>query len=169
MRISCCAVSMPRSAAENDPSYKQLIPYIILRTERENQIGCYRRKGSEKRLHDLWSCGIGGHVNPIDTSEMSDTLEDILHQGLMRELNEEITSLPLDKMPVFRGIINEDDTEVGAVHLGLVYTLDVKDPHLIIPGEELDAFTWLTRKDMRSLTLELWAVLALRLLENLQV
>ena len=57
---------LPRSSAEMDPIYKQLIPYALLQTADGLHTGCYRRKGSEKRLHDFWSVGIGGHVNQND-------------------------------------------------------------------------------------------------------
>ncbi|HVJ81830.1 MAG TPA: phosphoesterase, partial [Planctomycetia bacterium] len=57
---------LPRAEAELDPSFKQLVPYAVLRAG--NAVFTYRRgkAGSESRLHDLWSIGIGGHVNPED-------------------------------------------------------------------------------------------------------
>lgn len=57
---------VPRPVAETDPVYKQLIPYVLLQTADGLHTGCYRRRGSEKRLHDFWSVGIGGHVNRRD-------------------------------------------------------------------------------------------------------
>ena len=55
---------VPRSAAEEDTKKKQIIPYIILQTADGGMTAAYNRQGSEKRLHDLWSIGIGGHINP---------------------------------------------------------------------------------------------------------
>jgi hypothetical protein len=59
---------MPRSAAECDPSFKQLIPYVVVKRSDTGTIACYRRRGSEDRLHGLWSVGIGGHVDEGDRS-----------------------------------------------------------------------------------------------------
>ena len=56
---------LPRSAAERDPDFKQLIPYAALR--HRDKVFAYRRGGgAETRLHGRWSIGIGGHVNPAD-------------------------------------------------------------------------------------------------------
>ncbi len=68
--ISTCSNAefnfIDRPMAENDPSFKQIIPYIIIQTADLKKTAIYNRQGSEKRLHDLWSLGIGGHINPID-------------------------------------------------------------------------------------------------------
>ena len=160
------AAWIPRSEAEIDPSYKQLIPYMVMRADKGKWIGCYRRNGTEARLHDFWSCGVGGHVNPADADGSNDRLQDILDRGLLRELEEEIPRRPSDCLPVFYGVINEERTDVGRVHLGLVYAVDVPDPALLGPGKELSGFTWVPAETVRSLNLELWSVLALDLIEN---
>ncbi len=159
------AVWIPRSEAEIDPSYKQLIPYMVLRAAGK-WIGCYRRNGTEARLHDFWSCGVGGHVNPADADGSNARLEDILDRGLLRELEEEIPRRPSDCLPVFYGVINEEKTNVGRVHLGLVYVVDAPDPALLDAGEELSDFTWVSAETVRGLNLELWSVLALDLIES---
>jgi len=158
------AIWIPRSEAERTPSYKQIIPYVILRTKIGNLTACYRRKGSESRLHDLWSCGIGGHVNPVDEGNSQGNLKEILDRGLLRELDEELPSRPFHCRPLFQGIINEEKTEVGTVHFGLVYTIELTDPSQLIPGDELIDFTWKPIEAIRSLKFELWSMLALKLI-----
>ncbi|MFH0727045.1 MAG: phosphoesterase [Pseudomonadota bacterium] len=156
---------MPRFEAEITPLYKQLIPYTVIRADAGNWIGCYRRNGSETRLHDLWSCGVGGHVNPIDAEATRGHLKEIVDRGLDRELTEEIPRRPAGGCrPVFRGIINEEKTRVGTVHFGLVYTVAVTDPELLTAGKELNGFTWISAQTVRQLNLELWSLLSLDLI-----
>jgi predicted NUDIX family phosphoesterase len=106
-----------RSLAEQDPSYKQLIPYVLLK--QEGNYYSYRRakSGGEKRLHGRLSLGIGGHINQDD--------KDLAH-GIARELDEEIT-LPLGQSVQLRleGFLNDDSNSVGQVHLGVVYILEL--------------------------------------------
>lgn len=112
----------PRSMMEQDPSFKQIIPYVILR--HGNQLFHYRRgKGAgEKRLHALRSIGIGGHINPIDQAS-----GDPYRQGMLRELEEEVR---IDARWSERciGLINDDTMPVGQVHLGVVHILDLEAP-----------------------------------------
>ena len=77
---------IPRPEAENDPSYKQIIPYITLC--RNDEVFCTRRtnKGGETRLHGRLSLGIGGHINTLDDMDSGD----IFRRGLQRELEEEV-------------------------------------------------------------------------------
>lgn len=156
---------MPRADAEVTPLHKQLIPYMVIRTDDGGRIGCYRRSGSETRLHDLWSCGVGGHINPVDGAATDGNLKEIVDKGLIRELSEEIPRRPPDCRPVFRGIVNEEKTRVGAVHFGLVYTVDVTAPELLTAGKELEGFTWVPTQSVRHLNLELWSLLSLDLIE----
>jgi len=108
----------PRSALEDDPAWKQVIPYPILRDRRRWFLMRRTRAGSDVRLHDRYSIGVGGHVNPGDGG-----LDGDLSGALRREWTEE---LDVDFLPSFRfiGLLNDDTTAVGAVHLGLVYEGD---------------------------------------------
>lgn len=121
-----------RSEAELDPHYKQLIPYVVLR--HGNTFFRYRRdKGGEKRLQALRSLGLGGHVNPIDADSGSPLGKHTYERGLRRELEEEVriaTNFELTPL----GLINDDQTEVGRVHLGIVHLADLAEPH-VIPRE----------------------------------
>ena len=104
----------PRPAMEADPSFKQLIPYLVLRDGERYFLMRRTKAGADARLHDRWSIGVGGHLNPGD--------HDLLG-GLRREWREELEA---DFEPDFRPVamLNDDTTEVGAVHLGVVYLAD---------------------------------------------
>jgi predicted NUDIX family phosphoesterase len=104
----------PRPAMEADPGFKQVIPYLVLRDGDRYFLMRRTRAGGDVRLHDRWSIGVGGHLNPGD--------ED-LDGGLRREWSEELVA---DFVPDFRfiGLLNDDTTPVGQVHLGAVFVAD---------------------------------------------
>ena len=104
----------PRPAMEADPSFKQVIPYLVLRDGERWFLMRRTRGGADARLHERWSIGVGGHLNPGDLD---------LAGGLRREWREELVA---DFVPSFRplGLLNDDETDVGAVHLGVVYVAD---------------------------------------------
>ncbi len=155
-----------RPEAEKDPSYQQIIPYIVLQTKGFEKTAIYNRQGSEKRLHDLWSIGIGGHINPVDRETRDDLFHQILVSGMERELNEELAQRPEEASPKFVGVISEDITDVGKVHLGAVFRIIADDPDLFSPGEELSQFKWEKTENLETLNLELWSTLALKLLSG---
>jgi predicted NUDIX family phosphoesterase len=104
----------PRPQMEVDPSFKQVIPYLILRDGERYFLMRRTRAGMDARLHDRYSIGVGGHLNPGDGGVVG---------GLLREWREELVA---DFEPAFRlvGLLNDDTTEVGAVHLGAVYVAE---------------------------------------------
>jgi predicted NUDIX family phosphoesterase len=156
---------MPRCLVEADAAYKQLIPYVVLQTLDGLHTACYRRNGTEARLHALWSVGIGGHINDGDCLASGVTLPNIVAHGMERELKEEFEALPSNIEPVFHGIINEEQTPVGNVHLGLVYRILASHRDDFRPGRELEAFAWMDEDEILSQPLELWSRLALNLLD----
>jgi predicted NUDIX family phosphoesterase len=120
----------PRSEMEEDPSFKQLIPYVIFRHEDASggqAVFQYTRgKGQgEGRLHSKCSVGIGGHIS----SEDADTGGQIhpYQEGMQRELDEEV-SIDTEYTSRCVGLINDDETEVGRVHLGVVHVFDIERP-----------------------------------------
>jgi predicted NUDIX family phosphoesterase len=128
----------PRGEMEQDASYKQLIPYCIFRYRDED--GCesifqYTRGTGqgEGRLHRKQSVGIGGHISLDDTAAFG---ADPYNEGLRRELDEEVFIETR-----FRGrcvgLINDDQTEVGRVHLGVVHLFDVDEPQVTPRESEL--------------------------------
>lgn len=117
----------PRGQMEEDPSFKQLIPYVIFRhTDEAGRVSIFqyvRGKGQgEKRLHSKRSIGIGGHISSDDANEQNP-----YEEGMRRELEEEVRiDTPYTQRCV--GLINDDETEVGRVHLGVVHIFDVAQP-----------------------------------------
>ncbi|MCG8635032.1 MAG: phosphoesterase [Desulfobacterales bacterium] len=155
-----------RPEAEQDPGQKQIIPYILLQTEDGKQTAAYNRRGSETRLHDLWSVGIGGHINPIDRDNGGSSFKEILVTGMERELDEELIRRPAGDPVEFCGIISEDITPVGSVHLGAVFRILTNTPAAYLPGEELYRFTWTRTETLKTLNMELWSELALELVDR---
>ncbi|MBI2780391.1 MAG: NUDIX domain-containing protein [Chloroflexi bacterium] len=104
----------PRTEVEIDRSWKQVIPYLVLRDGPRYFLMRRTQAGGDARLHDRWSIGVGGHLNPGDGD---------LAGGLRREWREELVAA---FEPDFRliGLLNDDTTEVGSVHVGAVYVAD---------------------------------------------
>jgi len=166
---TCCSAGFEfinRSDVEKDVSYKQIIPYIILQTKDLEKTAIYNRQGSEQRLHDLWSIGIGGHINPIDMETQTTSFLQILTVGMERELKEELYQRPEKDLPFFVGVISEDVTDVGKVHLGAVFRILTSTPEKFLPGSELFQFTWEKTRNLEQLNLELWSKLALKLISG---
>jgi predicted NUDIX family phosphoesterase len=106
----------PRAAAELDRSLKQVIPYLVLRDGPRYFLMRRTKAGGDTRLHDLWTIGVGGHLNPGDRD---------LAGGLRREWWEEIQA-GFDPYFELVGLINDDTTDVGSVHVGAVYIADAR-------------------------------------------
>lgn len=119
-----------RDQVEKDPSFKQLIPYVIFRhvdaSGRQTVLQYTRGKGQgEGRLHSKRSVGIGGHISSIDAAGNGSGTP--YEEGMRRELAEEVAiDTPYAAQCV--GLINDDETEVGTVHLGVVHLFDVERP-----------------------------------------
>jgi len=113
----------PRYEVETDPSFKQLIPYIVLKSG--DRLFHYRRgsSGTEKRLEALRSVGIGGHISEADAAGGTDPY----HTGMMRELTEEV-EIGCGFRERCIGFINDDRTPVGSVHLGVVHIFELDAP-----------------------------------------
>ena len=107
-------VFVDRAIAEEDRTHKQVIPYVVLRDGERWFLMRRTRAGGDARLHDLWSIGVGGHLNPGDGDVAG---------GLRREWAEELVA---DFVPEFApiGLLNDDTTPVGSVHVGIVFTAD---------------------------------------------
>jgi predicted NUDIX family phosphoesterase len=115
-----------RSEAEQDRRYKQLIPYALILCG--DKILRYRRGkgGQETRLHGLYSVGVGGHISEEDHGLFEHARASIgYHEAMQRELMEEVEIEVTKDTAV--AVINDDSTEVGYVHLGIVHIVQVAD------------------------------------------
>lgn len=116
-----------RSDAEQDKRYKQLIPYVLVICK--DRILRYRRGrgGQETRLHGLYSVGIGGHISEEDHGLFSSGLG--YREGMRRELMEEVA---VEEVKESAGaVINDDSTEVGYVHFGVVHVMHVANEAIV--------------------------------------
>ena len=118
-----------RSAAEQDKRYKQLIPYVLIICN--GKILRYRRGkgGQETRLHGLFSVGIGGHISEEDHGLFNTNDRGYYEEGMRRELMEEV-DIDAEHAPAV-ALINDDSTEVGYVHFGVVHVLQVPDESIV--------------------------------------
>lgn len=126
-----------RATVEEDPSFKQLIPYCVLRWHAEDGTAryfAYTRGGGqqEARLRAKRSLGIGGHISSIDGEHGDDRSYE---SGMRRELAEEV-SIVGGYQSSCVGLINDDATAVGSVHLGIVHVLDLE--HAEVASREAD-------------------------------
>ena len=200
---------LPREEVENKPEYKQLIPYIIIIDNNDNVL-LYERSGKEKRLHGLYSCGIGGHIDIEDTNEINElknilrslnfdtdnfyknwlnlnmeVLQKIIYHCAIREIYEETGIIVKEnnngsmtetfdkthKNLEFIGLINEDESSVGNVHLGLVYIYkigDLKKTKIEPKDNEIKKYIFCKSSNIfeRFTNLELWSKLALELIRT---
>jgi len=157
---------VPRAQAENQPKYKQLIPYIVLRY-RDSVFSYVRgRKSSETRLVAMRSIGVGGHIEPTDQSLFSSD-RDMYLEAARREVNEEVKLDTIYREQVV-ALINDDSTEVGKVHLGIMHIWDVAEPK-VTKREGLitqAGFVHIEELKKNLDELETWSQIALEVLEH---
>ena len=156
-----------RAPVEDDPSLKQIIPYAVV--VRDGSVFAFRRtnRGGEQRLFGKRSIGVGGHVNPVDE-------RDVVQDALRRELEEELCLPPHWQARVV-GLINDDETAVGSVHLGVIAVVEPGEGSVSVREEDTMTGAFVGRADLLALytrerdTFEGWSALLLdRLDEVLQ-
>jgi len=152
----------PRPEMEADPAWKQVIPYPVLRDGDAWYLMRRTRAGGDARLHDRFSIGVGGHVNPEDSAIDGD-----LTTALRREWHEELV---VDFVPTFRfvGLLNDDTTPVGQVHLGLVYEGDAAGRPVAIRETDKLSGGFVAASEVAALSdrLESWSRIAFEFLET---
>ena len=136
-----------RDDLEEDPSYKQIITYAIITNK--NSFYLFRRSSgqTEKRLHNKFSLGVGGHMNPQGSKELN---EQYLTEELIRELNEEVRfgNRCLISDIEFIGFINDDSIPVGRVHIGLLYNILVSNKEVHINETDKMTAEWVDRTEL---------------------
>ncbi|MFM2176669.1 MAG: hypothetical protein RL015_767 [Verrucomicrobiota bacterium] len=146
---------MERPAAEIDPTHKQLIPYSIF--HHEGRYLCYTRggKSGEKRLVAKRSVGIGGHINPVDQSH--DGLGETMYfNSIEREITEELVIQGSHTQEVI-GLINDDSSEVGSVHLGVVHRFELSSAEVSSNEEAIQDLRFYSLDELKTMRSELEA------------
>jgi len=125
---------LDRPAAEDDATHKQLIPYVVVRDAERVFLMHRTDAGGDPRLHGKASIGVGGHLNPVDEGD------DALMSGLRREWLEELEAAWEPDFELI-GLLNDDSNPVGAVHLGVVFSVqangrpvDVREHDKLVGG-----------------------------------
>ena len=157
---------LDRVSAETDHAYKQLIPYVVLRF-RDSVFSYVRgKKSTESRLIAQRSIGVGGHIEPSDQSLFSSD-RDMYLEAARREVNEEVK---LDTMyhEQVVALINDDSTEVGKVHLGIMHIWDVAEPKVTKREGLITQTGFVAIEELKKYIneLETWSQIALQVLED---
>jgi predicted NUDIX family phosphoesterase len=156
-----------RPQAESDPAYKQIIPYALIAFQ--NCVLHYVRgkKAGEQRLIAKGSIGIGGHMNETDESLFAMD-EQAYRAGVEREVNEEIRIDTAFEDRIV-ALLNDDSTEVGRVHLGIVHVFKLKEPKVQKREAMITGLSFLTKEELidRRESLESWSQICLDALDRL--
>jgi predicted NUDIX family phosphoesterase len=150
-----------RSELEEDPSFKQIIPYAMI-SNKESFYLFKRTSGqTEKRLQHKLHLGAGGHVNPGRSNETD--AQYLVHE-LKRELFEEVkfsTGCVIEDI-AFIGFINDDSIPVGRAHIGLLYDIRVSSQDIFIHETDKMTAEWIEKKDLAEYyeEMETWTKIA---------
>jgi predicted NUDIX family phosphoesterase len=159
-----------RSHAERTPALKQIIPYSIVLQGERILLTKRMKSGGESRLHEKYSIGIGGHINPEDADVAPGDARDPIDRGTRREIEEELAVRgPYNIRRV--GLINDDSNAVGAVHVGVVQIVRCEGPVEIREREQLEG-RLVTADDLQRLLatgadIETWSQLLIPHLDEL--
>ena len=158
---------IPRPEAESNPAYKQIIPYALIVFQHTVLHYVRGKKAGEQRLIAKGSIGIGGHMNETDESLFAMDQE-AYRAGVEREVNEEIKiDTPFEDQIV--ALLNDDSTEVGRVHLGIVHIFKLQEPKVQKREAMITGLTFLTKEELtkRRESLESWSQICVDSLDRL--
>ncbi|HSS18126.1 MAG TPA: hypothetical protein VLQ29_14300 [Candidatus Dormibacteraeota bacterium] len=158
---------IPRPEAETNPAYKQIIPYALIAFEKTVLHYVRGKKAGEQRLVAKGSIGIGGHMNEADESLFAMD-EGAYRAGVEREVNEEIKiDTPFEDRIV--ALLNDDSTEVGRVHLGIVHIFKLKEPNVQKREAMITGLSFLTKQELmtRRESLETWSQICVDAIDKL--
>jgi len=158
---------LPREQAEKDPTYKQIIPYVLIVFGGKVLYYVRGKKAGEQRLVAKGSIGIGGHMNETDESLFA--LDETAYRaGVEREVNEEIkVDTPFEDRIV--ALLNDDTTDVGRVHLGVVHVFKLAQSKVEKREAMITGLMFLSKEELlaRRETMETWSQICLDALERL--
>lgn len=160
---------MPRSLAEADPTYKQLIPYVLMTHDGKYLSYVRGRRAGETRLVGRRSIGIGGHINPIDEMPLFDAdFKDTYSTAVQREVDEEVAveSTHNDRVVA---LINDDSSEVGRVHLGIVHLWTLQSDKVNKREQMITQLAFMTPTELHTVreSLETWSQFCLDHLDDM--
>lgn len=145
-------IYVDRDYAEYAKEYKQIIPYAILRNGDKVFLTQRLKKQTEKRLHGMYSFGLGGHINPSEEEK-----ENVILAGMQRELSEEVGLSDISKCQCV-GIINDCSTEVSNYHIGLAYVVPAFTNIQVVENQKMTG-SWANTEEISSSfeNLESWS------------
>ena len=151
-----------RGDMEEDSIFKQLISYCLLENEK-GEILVYERLsgGGEERLHGQSSIGVGGHMNDVMGA---DSINEVLRVNAQRELEEEVGLAKEDSQNMeYLGFINDDNNEVGKVHMGIVFKITVNTTDVEAKETDTLRIKWVEKGSIESYDdFETWSALILQ-------
>jgi predicted NUDIX family phosphoesterase len=159
---------IPRSQAEADPSYKQIIPYVIMSCDGKYLSYVRGRRAGEARLTGLRSIGIGGHINPADDMPLFNAdFREAYKSAVEREVAEEV-SVEAGHTDTIVALLNDDSTEVGSVHLGIVHHWILDSPSVSRREQVITQMAFMSPAELREVKdlMETWSQLCLALLDK---
>jgi predicted NUDIX family phosphoesterase len=158
---------IPRAQAENDPTHKQIIPYVLLAFKNKVLYYVRGKKAGEQRLVAKGSIGIGGHMNETDESLFA-LDEQAYRVGVEREVNEEI-KIDTQFEDRIVALLNDDATEVGRVHLGVVHVFKLAEAKVEKREAMITNRAFLTKDELvaRRESLESWSQICVDSLDRL--
>jgi predicted NUDIX family phosphoesterase len=149
---------MDRGKAEDDPSFKQIIPYALFHHNGKYLHYTRGKSGGESRLHAQGSVGVGGHINPVD--ERADPLGKATYlAGVEREIDEELNITGGHQNRIV-GLLNDDSNDVGKVHLGVVHIFDLESEDVTSAEDALANLAFQSSDDLTGKlhgSLETWS------------
>ncbi|MHC4145916.1 MAG: hypothetical protein ACYSWW_16395 [Planctomycetota bacterium] len=150
---------MPRSQAEQDPSFKQLIPYVIMTHDGRYLSYVRGKRAGEARLVAKRSIGIGGHINPSDDMPLFNTdFYQTYLAAVEREVAEEV-AVETTHTDRIVALLNDESNEVGSVHLGIVHCWNLDAPNVTKREQMITQMAFMTPVELEEVrdTLETWS------------
>lgn len=163
------ATFMERTKAEADPSYKQFIPYVVMKCKNKLLYYVRGKESGEERLRSLGSVGIGGHISVTDHGLFTGDIREVFRVGLRREVAEEV-ELETDFTERIAGLINDDSNPVGEVHLGVLVVWELNEPKVKKKERAITSLDFLTLEELYSKRgeLETWSQIVVENLHGLK-
>ncbi len=166
---------MPRSKAEANPDYKQLIPYVIITCNGKYLTYIRGKRAGETRLVSKRSIGIGGHINPVDerllleaVPKLNTSFRKSYHMAVDREVAEEV-DIQTNHTDRIVALLNDDTNEVGQVHLGVVHLWTLDAETVTRKEQMITQLTFMTPAELNEVkeSMETWSQLCLEGIPNI--